>query len=369
MWDEQDDIKIPLPYQYQSDSPTVCITNSRRGGGRGHGDGDDCVAGVQVGGHEGQSLTTQSDADTILHANNVGDEVEPAIRTRLMKHRWIAFVALCGGALLLAGAVAALVAAVAGREEEATLTIRPVSFHEPAASPSHDNVFSLPSFLPSLSDPTRPPTTVSSAAPSFPSSVSDPTRPPLPSPTSSPSPDPPTAGPSTSTRTADPSVVQSTPPSQQLPPQGPSITTTGAPAVIQVAPIFPPLFAPNFVFPTPPPLQPPLQQQPIAGSTTTTVFYVTAHRPNQQELTVFENNLPLLPTDADFMVHLGDWNSPSITGCSEESYIEVETLFNRSSVPVYFTVGDNEVSVCKKLAHEIENPHRLNSLFLSFFFS
>lgn len=46
------------------------------------------------------------------------------------------------------------------------------------------------------------------------------------------------------------------------------------------------------------------------------------------------------------MIHLGDWNSPFATQCSEQSYQDVDALFSTSSVPVYFIPGDNEYNDC-----------------------
>jgi hypothetical protein len=81
-------------------------------------------------------------------------------------------------------------------------------------------------------------------------------------------------------------------------------------------------------------------------SETSTVFYVVGGRPDQQYLTDFEENLGRLPSDSSsFMVHLGDWNSPFSTKCDEASYVAVDSLFQKSNVPVYFIPGDNEVSL------------------------
>jgi hypothetical protein len=42
-----------------------------------------------------------------------------------------------------------------------------------------------------------------------------------------------------------------------------------------------------------------------------------------------------------FMVQLGDWNSPTNSQCSEQTYIDVANYYGNSSVPVYFVLGDN----------------------------
>ena len=98
-----------------------------------------------------------------------------------------------------------------------------------------------------------------------------------------------------------------------------------------------------------------------------TVFYLTAGRPLGDELSDFEDNLPNLPKDADFMVHLGDWNSPFSTECDEDSYRVVDELFRTSSVPVYFIPGDNEVSTSRvfvSISQESSPSHSITSCVL-----
>jgi hypothetical protein len=77
-----------------------------------------------------------------------------------------------------------------------------------------------------------------------------------------------------------------------------------------------------------------------------TTFFVTGGRYTNTS-SVFSQaaaGLPRLPTLAGnaFLSHLGDWNSPTETGCTEDSYQRVASLFSNSSIPVYFVVGDNE---------------------------
>jgi len=75
-------------------------------------------------------------------------------------------------------------------------------------------------------------------------------------------------------------------------------------------------------------------------------FYLTAGRfavfPN------FQQQIASLPTEDDsaFMVHLGDFNSPELTSCNKQSYIDAYNLYSTSSVPVHFIVGDNEYNDC-----------------------
>jgi hypothetical protein len=43
-----------------------------------------------------------------------------------------------------------------------------------------------------------------------------------------------------------------------------------------------------------------------------------------------------------FLLHLGDWNSPAYTNCGEAAYEGIAEMFSTSTVPVYFVPGDNE---------------------------
>jgi hypothetical protein len=83
-------------------------------------------------------------------------------------------------------------------------------------------------------------------------------------------------------------------------------------------------------------------------STNIVTFYATAGRFQGSDLTDLQGGLPNLPTDSgnSFMVHLGDWNSPFATSCSEQSYLDNEALYSTSSVPVMFVPGDNEYNDC-----------------------
>lgn len=168
----------------------------------------------------------------------------------------------------------------------------------------------------------------------------------------------PTRAPSSSPRptffgeTYYPSGAPSTMSPSVTPSQSPTSLPTDEPS--EVPPSESPTASPSKTPKDGPPTNPPVSaaptnlpptwapQGPIEGSTT--VFYLTAHRPRTGYGDAFEQYLPQLPTDADFLMHLGDWNSPSDTNCTEQSFRDVDALYNRSSVPVYWTVGDNEVS-------------------------
>ncbi|GKY92388.1 hypothetical protein MPSEU_000209700 [Mayamaea pseudoterrestris] len=84
------------------------------------------------------------------------------------------------------------------------------------------------------------------------------------------------------------------------------------------------------------------------NGTNLTVFYATGGRYPDDLMASIPDLLSSLPTNSTpgFMAHLGDWNAPSVSGCVEQDYEEVGNLFESSSIPVYFVVGDNEYNDC-----------------------
>jgi hypothetical protein len=68
-------------------------------------------------------------------------------------------------------------------------------------------------------------------------------------------------------------------------------------------------------------------------------------KPNSSSLSYIADPMSLsrIPTNKgkSFMVQLGDWNSPTNTECSEQTYIDVANYYQNSSIPVYFVLGDN----------------------------
>lgn len=100
--------------------------------------------------------------------------------------------------------------------------------------------------------------------------------------------------------------------------------------------------------PTAPPSSAPTEQR--TASPTTTIdpdiitFYLTGGRVPSNMLAATAQNLAMIRPrlGMSFMVHLGDWNSPSQSLCSEQSFQQIVELYNQSSVPVYFVMGDNE---------------------------
>ena len=170
----------------------------------------------------------------------------------------------------------------------------------------------------------------------------------------------PTAGPTSTPSTKAPTFVPSSLPSgspTQTPSAGPTPVPTPVPTPIPTpvptsAPVSgSPTPAPTTVAPTPSPqTSVPDQTNPPTPAPTlqSIVLYLVGGRTRSSEqLALYEANLGSIPVEPDsFMVHLGDWNSPSLTGCNETSYANVSSLFSASSVPVFFVPGDNEYNDC-----------------------
>mmetsp|Transcript_26823 Transcript_26823/g.30657 ORF Transcript_26823/g.30657 Transcript_26823/m.30657 type:complete len:561 (-) Transcript_26823:329-2011(-) len=166
----------------------------------------------------------------------------------------------------------------------------------------------------------------------------------------------PSAPPSAATLT--PTEIPSNKPSNiptQIPSSAPTNMGSSIPTIFSsLLPTVIPSFAPSEVSSNNPSSIPSIVQSnsPSAAITapaitgTKTVFYLTAGRPLDDDLRLFEENLGKIQKDSDFMVHLGDFNKPFITECVEESYEQVNLLFARSTVPVYFIPGDNEYNDC-----------------------
>jgi hypothetical protein len=198
-----------------------------------------------------------------------------------------------------------------------------------------------PSSVP-ISVPTKTPST--SPAPTLPDETGQPSGVPTPVSTSLPTGEP-SAVPSivtespTADTTDEPTISPTEMPVTPFPSLVPTATVTNAPIDATDAPI---VTTDAPVVATDAPTDP-LVVPPITG--TTTVFYLAAGRPLDDELDLFQENLDKLPTKGDFMVHLGDWNSPFATRCNKASYASVDQLYAASSVPVFFVPGDNEVSV------------------------
>lgn len=80
------------------------------------------------------------------------------------------------------------------------------------------------------------------------------------------------------------------------------------------------------------------------NTSTSVSFFVAGGIFSGATLATLPEELQALP-DIDgntVLFHLGDWNSPSTTECDELSFEENAFMFQQSSLPVYFVVGDNE---------------------------
>jgi hypothetical protein len=56
--------------------------------------------------------------------------------------------------------------------------------------------------------------------------------------------------------------------------------------------------------------------------------------------------LPTLPRSlrGEFLINLGDWNDPAVTNCDVSVYKNVASNFSKSTLPVYFIPGANEIN-------------------------
>jgi len=70
-------------------------------------------------------------------------------------------------------------------------------------------------------------------------------------------------------------------------------------------------------------------------------IYVTAGiLPNTDEISETLSNLPGT-VENSFLIHLGDWNNVTDVSCDGATFEAVSDFYRRSSLPVYFVVGDN----------------------------
>jgi hypothetical protein len=97
-------------------------------------------------------------------------------------------------------------------------------------------------------------------------------------------------------------------------------------------------------------LSPSSTESSIHGSTNqvplvaTVNFFAIGGRYDGEALAALTEDLQTLPNiDGNtVMFHLGDWNSPYATSCVESSFTQNVEIYQQSSVPVYFLLGDNE---------------------------
>ena len=98
---------------------------------------------------------------------------------------------------------------------------------------------------------------------------------------------------------------------------------------LQKLPIYPPQSLP----PTPSPAPTLVPKEPHV-----TKFYtISRNRPKDESVAPL---LSSLPKDADFLIHLGNWNTRKKSRCSPNAYEQMRTAYRHSSVPVLFVVSN-----------------------------
>jgi hypothetical protein len=202
--------------------------------------------------------------------------------------------ALLVGAIVLIGVGAAL-AIQEDNDSSVQSTNNNANDNDSPAVPTFATFTLAPAVSPNTDDPTMAPVT---QAPIAPGQTRPPTRPPTMPPTMMPTMAPTTSAPIAPGETRTPTPL-------------PSVSPTSLPTSA----------------PTPGPV----------------TFLVTAGRFDDQNLALLPDQLQTLPNAPNtVMFHLGDWNSPFSTQCTEVSYQDNQALYSLSTVPVYFVVGDNE---------------------------
>jgi hypothetical protein len=80
----------------------------------------------------------------------------------------------------------------------------------------------------------------------------------------------------------------------------------------------------------------------------TVIFYVIADIPySDAEAAIFEQQIDAIPSDAEFVVHLGDIRSArGGPKCEQAQYSNVATILRRSPSPVLILRGDNDWPDC-----------------------
>jgi hypothetical protein len=86
-------------------------------------------------------------------------------------------------------------------------------------------------------------------------------------------------------------------------------------------------------------------ESPSAVPLPVTIFYVIADVPyNEIEAAELPNQIQALPSDAEFLVHLGDIRQARGGGaCKLYEYNDVATVLQQSAVPVFIVVGGKNV--------------------------
>lgn len=98
------------------------------------------------------------------------------------------------------------------------------------------------------------------------------------------------------------------------------------------------------------------EETPAPAPPETTVYITSGFLPANLKAQA-ETLLPKLPGSEEdsFLVHLGDWNDiNSARSCNETEFQSTADFFSASSVPVYWSVGDNEFNDCSSPSDALE---------------
>ena len=239
---------------------------------------------------------------------------------------WLKIIIIASVALLIGAAVLVVAGAILAKrdtvsssaaEESKNGEAKPPTFKFPSSLPTSPT-FDASANVPMINE--TPVEALTEGPTGFPT-TSSPTTPQTISPTAFPTTSAPTTSPSYSPTTAEPTIAPTTLEPTRAPTTSPTANPTATPTLT-------PTPAPNTKSPTPSPTQEMIN------------FFVMGGRFEEEEITGLES-LPKFDGNT-ILVHLGDWNSPYTTLCSEDSFTSNAESYQKSTVPVYFVPGDNE---------------------------
>lgn len=225
---------------------------------------------------------------------------------------WLKIIIIASVALLIGAAVLIVAGAILAKRDTVSSSAAEESKNGEAKPPT----FKFPSSL-----PTSPPFAASGNVPMI---NETPVEALTEGPTGFPTTSSPTA-PQTISPTTFPTTEPTVAPTTLEPTRAPTTSPTANPTA---TPTFTPTPPPTTKSPTPSPTQEMIN------------FYVMGGRFDEEEITGLES-LPKFDGNT-ILVHLGDWNSPYTTLCSEDSFTSNAESYQKSTVPVYFVPGDNE---------------------------
>lgn len=78
-----------------------------------------------------------------------------------------------------------------------------------------------------------------------------------------------------------------------------------------------------------------------------TIFYVMGDTPyDSGDANKLKKQMDRLPSDAEFVVHVGDINRVTVSNCRRSWYSMVSSILQRSHAPVFIVLGDNDYGDC-----------------------